>query len=142
MPRPETGEPISLTHLWPPAALISSSGAKHCAGSQSCPMVSWVARRLHETSPSPGSPKTATAGLAPEQTNEEAGRISLLSKKKRLRRDDRVVDAHVVNPLHRQSHRRHLHDRPAVPLHKVDETKDSIVVCGGRNLGDARALRR
>ena len=68
-----------------------------------------------------------------ETTNEE-GFENLLAFQKRLRRDDVSLTHTIVNPSIDKATDEQFANHPPVPLHKVRETKDSIIVCGGRTL--------
>ena len=133
MPDPETGEPISVSHLLP-----ASRADLEFRGE--------ALRRIAELSMgvmgrTPDYMNVTFAGFAqdrhrwvgPEQSNEE-GWENLVAFQKRLRRDDVSLTHTIVNPSIDKATDDIFSNRPIVPLHKVDETNDSIVVCGGRTL--------
>ena len=133
MPDPETGEPISVSHLLP-----TSTDDLHRRGAALTRIAELSMGTMGRT---PDYMNVTFAGFAqdrhrwagPDGMNDE-GYENLVAFQKRLRRDDVSLTHTIVNPSIDKATDYTFDDHPVVPLHKVDETADSIIVCGGRTL--------
>jgi 4-hydroxyphenylacetate 3-monooxygenase len=133
MADPESGEPISVSHLLPTSrADLERRGV--------------ALTRISELSMgvmgrTPDYMNVTFAGFAQDRhrwagadgLNDE-GYENLVAFQRRLRRDDLSLTHTIVNPSIDKATDYTFDDHPVVPLHKVDETANSIIVCGGRTL--------
>jgi aromatic ring hydroxylase len=131
-PDPETGEDIGITHLTPRSkAELAERGIG--------------LRRIAELSAgtmgrTPDYMNVTFSGFADDRLRWEgadgrnaAGYERLVAFQKRLRRDDLALTHTIVNPTVDKKTDRNIAGNP-VPLHKVGETSDSIIVRGARLL--------
>ncbi|MDH4144364.1 MAG: 4-hydroxyphenylacetate 3-hydroxylase [Acidimicrobiia bacterium] len=133
MADPESGEPISVSHLLPTSR--ADLDRRHAALVRIAELSMGVMGRT------PDYMNVTFAGFAQDRhrwagadgSNDE-GYENLVGFQRRLRRDDLSLTHTIVNPSIDKATDYTFGDRPVVPLHKVDETADSIVVCGGRTL--------
>jgi 4-hydroxyphenylacetate 3-monooxygenase len=132
IPDPETGEPINITHMQPRS--IDDLHRRHVG-----------LRRISELSMgvmgrTPDYMNVTFAGFAddrirwagPDSRNEQ-GYENLVAFQKRLRRNDLSLTHTIIHPTVDKAKDSNFVDNP-VPLHKVDETADSIIVRGCRLL--------
>ena len=133
MPDPQSGEPISVSHLLPTSR--EDLERRAVALTRIAELSMGVMGRT------PDYMNVTFAGFAQdrhrwegtEKTNEE-GYENLVAFQERLRRDDVSLTHTIVNPSIDKATDDVFAEHPPVPLHKVDETTDSIIVCGGRTL--------
>lgn len=132
VPDPETGDAMNVSHLQPRS--VDDLHRRHVG-----------LRRISELSMgvmgrTPDYMNVTFAGFAddrlrwagPEGTNDE-GHEHLVAFQKRLRRDDLSLTHTIVHPTVDKARDRVFEGNP-VPVHKVAETADSIVVRGCRLL--------
>ncbi|HEX9259296.1 MAG TPA: 4-hydroxyphenylacetate 3-hydroxylase N-terminal domain-containing protein [Acidimicrobiales bacterium] len=132
MPDPETGERINVTHMQPRS--VADLQRRHAGLVRIAELSMGVMGRT------PDYMNVTFAGFAddrlrwagPDGSNEE-GHENLVVFQKRLRRDDLSLTHSIIHPtVDRQTDR--VFEANPVPLHKVAETADSIVVRGCRLL--------
>ncbi len=134
MADPETGEPISVTHLLPTNAddLARREVAFRSIAELSMGVMGRTPDYMNATFAGFAQDKVRWEGAT---KNNEEGYENLVAFQKRLRREDLSLTHTIVNPSIDKATDGQFNTNPAVPLHKVDETADSIIVCGGRTLG-------
>lgn len=132
IPDPETGESINVTHMQPRS--VEDLRRRHIG-----------LRRISELSMgvmgrTPDYMNVTFAGFADDRTrwagsdgSNEEGYENLVAFQKRLRRDDLSLTHTIVHPTVDRANDSNFTDNP-VPLHKVGETADSIIVRGCRLL--------
>ncbi len=133
MADPTSGEPISLSHLMPTSRedLERRAVALTRIAELSMGVMGRTPDYMNVTFAGFAQDRHRWAGA--DGANEE-GFGNLVAFQERLRRDDVSLTHTIVNPSIDKVTDGNFADRPMVPLHKVDETKDSIIVCGGRTL--------
>src|SRR4051812_11267325 len=132
-PDPETGEPINVSHLQPRS--VEDLRRRHVALARIAELTMGMMGRT------PDYMNVTFAGLADDEVRwagpdgaNAAGREHLVAFQKRLRRADLALTHTIVNPTVDKARDSRFTEHPAVPLHKVAETADSIVVRGARLL--------
>jgi 4-hydroxyphenylacetate 3-monooxygenase len=132
MPDPETGEPISVTHMQPRS--IDDLHRRHVGLTRISELSMGVMGRtpdyMNVTFAGFADDRTRWAG--PGETNAE-GHENLVAFQKRLRRDDLSLTHTIIHPTVDKATDSNIAGNP-VPLHKVGETSDSIIVRGCRLL--------
>ncbi len=133
MDDPETGEPISVSHLLPTTrADLERRGRGLVRISElSMGVMGRTPDYMNVTFAGFAQDRHRWAGV--DGSNDE-GYEHLLAFQERLRRDDVALTHTIVNPSIDKATDYTFDDHPVVPLHKVDETADSTIVCGGRTL--------
>ena len=133
MADPTSGEPISVSHLMPTsrADLERRGVALTRIAELSMGVMGRTPDYMNVTFAGFAQDRHRWAGA--DGKNEE-GYQNLVAFQERLRRDDVSLTHTIVNPSIDKVTDNNFAARPTVPLHKVDETKDSIIVCGGRTL--------
>jgi aromatic ring hydroxylase len=132
MDDPETGEPINVGHMQP-----RSIDDLHRRGAGLKAIAELSMGVMGRT---PDYMNVTFAGFADDRVrwagadgSNEAGYENIVAFQKRLRRDDLSLTHAIVHPTIDKQRDRVFADNP-VPLHKVGETKDSIIVRGARLL--------
>ncbi len=129
---PETGEPINITHMQPRS--IEDLRRRHVGLQRISELSMGVMGRtpdyMNVTFAGFADDRTRWAG--PNEANAE-GYENLVSFQKRLRRDDLSLTHTIINPTVDKATDSNLAGNP-VPLHKVGETADSIIVRGAKLL--------
>jgi 4-hydroxyphenylacetate 3-monooxygenase len=132
MPDPETGEPINVTHMQPRS--VDDLHKRHAALARISELSMGVMGRtpdyMNVTFAGFADDRTRWAG--PEGINDE-GYENLVAFQKRLRRDDLSLTHTIIHPTVDKARDSAIAGNP-VPLHKVGETSDSIIVRGCRLL--------
>jgi aromatic ring hydroxylase len=132
MPDPETGEPINVSHLIPRSKedLLRRRRALERISAGTVGMMGRT----------PDYMNVAFAGFAGRRRewagsdgSNERGASNLVEFQKRIARDDVSLTHTIVHPTISRSREMQIAGNP-VPMHKVGETKDSIVVSGARIL--------
>jgi 4-hydroxyphenylacetate 3-monooxygenase len=133
MADPESSEPISVTHLMPTNR--EDLQRRHAAFERIAELSMGVMGRTPDylNATFAGFVQDRYRWEGADKTNEE-GFENLVAFQKRLRREDLSLTHTIVNPSIDKASDGDFVDGPPVPLHKVDETDDSIIVCGGRTL--------
>jgi 4-hydroxyphenylacetate 3-monooxygenase len=128
----ESGEAISITHVAPRSA--DDLARRGEALRQIAELSMGVMGRT------PDYMNVTFAGFAADQARwggangeNEEGYDNLVTFQKRLRRDDLALTHTIVQPTVDKETDKHFAGNP-VPIHKVGETKDSIIVRGARLL--------
>jgi aromatic ring hydroxylase len=132
VPDPETGEEINISHTVPRSTeelKRRGQGLRRIA-EMSMGVMGRTPDYMNVTFAGFADDKTRWAG--PDGRNEE-GYENLVAFQKRLRRDDLSLTHTIVNPTIDKATDRNIEGNP-VPLHKVGETEDSIIVRGARIL--------
>ncbi len=130
---PATGEAMSVSHLIPTAA---EDLVKRRAG-----LTRIAELTMGLMGRTPDYMNVTFAGFAqdpshwrgPDGSNER-GYENMVAFQKRLRQEDLAATHTIVQPTINKETDANWADEPVVPLHKVDETADSIVVRGARVL--------
>jgi 4-hydroxyphenylacetate 3-monooxygenase len=132
IPDPETAEPINITHMQPRS--IDDLHRRHIGLTRISELSMGVMGRtpdyMNVTFAGFADDKTRWAG--PDERNAE-GYENLVAFQKRLRRDDLSLTHTIIHPTVDKARDGNFVDNP-VPLHKVGETADSIIVRGCRLL--------
>ena len=132
MPDPETGEQINVTHMQPRS--IKDLHKRHVGLTRISELSMGVMGRtpdyMNVTFAGFADDRTRWAG--PEERNAE-GHENLVAFQKRLRRDDLSLTHTIIHPTVDKAKDSTIAGNP-VPLHKVGETADSIIVRGCRLL--------
>ncbi len=129
---PETGEPMAVSHLLPRCAddLRRRHVALLRAAELSLGMMGRTPDYMNVTFAGFASDRTRWAGA---DGGNAAGYENLVEFQRRLRRDDLSLTHTIVHPTIDKEADRVMDGNP-VPLHKVGETADGIVVRGARML--------
>jgi 4-hydroxyphenylacetate 3-monooxygenase len=129
---PESGEPINITHMQPRS--IDDLKRRHVGLTRISELSMGVMGRT------PDYMNVTFAGFADDRTrwagpdgNNTEGYENLVAFQKRLRRDDLSLTHTIIHPTVDKAADTNFVDNP-VPLHKVGETADSIIVRGCRLL--------
>jgi 4-hydroxyphenylacetate 3-monooxygenase len=132
IPDPENGEDIGISHMVPRSVddLRRRGHGLLPPAELSMGTMGRTPDYMNVTFAGFASDRTRWAGA--ENTNEE-GYENLVAFQKRLRRDDLSLTHTIVHPTIDKAADKVFADNP-VPLHKVGETADSIVVRGARML--------
>ncbi len=132
IPDPETGEPINVSHMIPRS--IDDLKRRHRGLQLMSEITMGVMGRL------PDYMNVTFAGFAANPTDwrgpagtNERGAHNIVEFQKRLRRNDLSVTHTIVHPTVDRATDNVLAGNP-VPLHKVGETADTIIVRGARIL--------
>lgn len=132
MPDPETGEQINVTHMQPRS--IDDLHKRHVGLTRISELSMGVMGRT------PDYMNVTFAGFADDRTrwagpdgNNTQGYENLVAFQKRLRRDDLSLTHTIIHPTVDKAKDSAIAGNP-VPLHKVGETADSIIVRGCRLL--------
>jgi 4-hydroxyphenylacetate 3-monooxygenase len=132
VPDPETGEAINVTHMQPRS--IEDLHRRHRGLTRISELSMGVMGRT------PDYMNVTFAGFADDRTrwagpdgNNTEGYENLVAFQKRLRRDDLSLTHTIIHPTVDKAKDSNFVDNP-VPLHKVGETADSIIVRGCRLL--------
>jgi aromatic ring hydroxylase len=131
-PDPETGEEINISHMVPRSSdelRLRGQGLRRIA-EMSMGVMGRTPDYMNVTFAGFADDRTRWAG--PDGRNEE-GYERLVNFQKRLRRDDLSLTHTIVQPTVDKARDREIAGNP-VPLHKVGETADSIIVRGARLL--------
>lgn len=129
---PDNGEDIGISHMLPRSVddlKRRHIGLRH-ASELSMGVMGRTPDYMNVTFAGFASDKTRWSGL---DGNNDEGYENLVAFQKRLRRDDLSLTHTIVHPTIDKANDRELAGNP-VPLHKVDETSDSIIVRGARML--------
>lgn len=132
-PDPETGEPISTSHITPRSKedlQLRGRGIQRVADAT----VGMMGR-------SPDYVNCCFGGfvgqtelwVGPDESNEE-GAHNLIEWQKRARREDLACTHAIINPTNDYSQELLVAGKPA-PVHKVSETAETIIVRGAKALG-------
>lgn len=129
---PETGEAINVTHMAPrtPEELRQRAEGLTAISELSMGVMGRTPDYMNVTFAGFAADKFRWAGA--DNSNEE-GYENLVAFQKRLRREDLSLTHTIVHPTVDKATDKIFADNP-VPLHKVGETSDSIIVRGGRLL--------
>ncbi|MFN6118617.1 MAG: 4-hydroxyphenylacetate 3-hydroxylase N-terminal domain-containing protein [Actinomycetes bacterium] len=129
---PETGEPINISHLQPRSKddLVRRGHGLRTIAEMSMGVMGRTPDYMNVTFAGFADDRPRWAGA--DGSNEE-GYASLVAFQKRLRRDDLSLTHTIVHPTIDKVRDREYRGNP-VPLHKVGETSDSIIVRGARLL--------
>ncbi len=132
MPDPQTGEDINVSHMQPRS--LADLRRRHVGLARISELSMGVMGRT------PDYMNVTFAGFADDRfrwvgpgANNEAGFENLVAFQKRLRRNDLSLTHTIIHPTVNRATDSNFADNP-VPLHKVDETTDSIIVRGCRLL--------
>jgi 4-hydroxyphenylacetate 3-monooxygenase len=132
IPDPETGEQINITHMLP--RCIDDLHKRHVGLTRISELSMGVMGRT------PDYMNVTFAGFADDRTrwagpdgNNTEGYENLVAFQKRLRRDDLSLTHTIIHPTVDKAMDANIAGNP-VPLHKVGETADSIIVRGCRLL--------
>jgi 4-hydroxyphenylacetate 3-monooxygenase len=132
IPDPETGEEINITHMQPRS--IEDLKRRHVGLTRISELSMGVMGRT------PDYMNVTFAGFADDRTRwagpdgrNEAGYENIVAFQKRLRRDDLSLTHTIIHPTVDKAKDSTFPGNP-VPLHKVGETADSIIVRGCRLL--------
>ncbi len=132
MPDPETGEPINVSHMAPRS--VDDLHRRHVGLVRISELSMGVMGRtpdyMNVTFAGFADDRTRWAG--PDDRNAE-GHQNLVAFQKRLRRDDLSLTHTIIHPTVDKAKDSSFVGNP-VPLHKVGETADSIIVRGCRLL--------
>jgi 4-hydroxyphenylacetate 3-monooxygenase len=132
IPDPETGESINITHMQPRS--IDDLHRRHVGLTRISELSMGVMGRtpdyMNVTFAGFADDRTRWAG--PDGRNAE-GYENIVAFQKRLRRDDLSLTHTIIHPTVDKAKDSNFVDNP-VPLHKVGETADSIIVRGCRLL--------
>lgn len=133
MPDPETGEAINISHMIPRS--IEDLKRRHIGLARISEATMGLMGRT------PDYMNVTYAGFAGDPAawsgvdgSNAAGAQRLIAFQKRLRRDDISLTHTIVHPTIDREHDRAFTDNRHVPLHKVGETAEGIVVRGARIL--------
>jgi 4-hydroxyphenylacetate 3-monooxygenase len=129
---PDNGERIGWSHVLPRSVddLRQRGEAFQLAAELSMGVMGRTPDYMNATFAGFASDRTRWAG--PDDSNAE-GYKNLVAFQRRLRRDDLSLTHTIVHPTVDKATDGVYENNP-VPLHKVDETTDSIIVRGGRML--------
>lgn len=129
---PESGEPIGVSHLQPRSHddLVRRGDGLRSIAELSMGVMGRTPDYMNVTLAGFAADRARWAG--PDGSNE-AGYANLVDFQRRLRRDDLSLTHTIVHPTVDKVRDRLFEGNP-VPLHKVGETADSIVVRGARLL--------
>ncbi|MGH1488134.1 MAG: 4-hydroxyphenylacetate 3-hydroxylase N-terminal domain-containing protein [Acidimicrobiales bacterium] len=129
---PETGEPINVSHMSPhtPEQLRQRAEGLAAIAELSMGVMGRTPDYMNVTFAGFADDKVRWSG--DDNTNEE-GYENLVAFQKRLRREDLSLTHTIVHPTVNKATDKTFADNP-VPLHKVGETSDSIIVRGARLL--------
>jgi aromatic ring hydroxylase len=129
---PETGEPINVSHLAPMSdkELVQRGEALREISRLSMGVMGRTPDYMNVTFAGFAADKSRWAGA--DGSNEE-GYANLVAFQKRLRRQDLSLTHTIVHPTVNKATDKSFADN-LVPLHKVAETADSVVVRGARLL--------
>ncbi|MFV0524936.1 MAG: 4-hydroxyphenylacetate 3-hydroxylase N-terminal domain-containing protein [Acidimicrobiales bacterium] len=130
---PDDGEPMSVSHLQPRSR--EDLARRHVALTHIAELTMGTMGRT------PDYMNVTFAGFAqdearwagPDGVNDE-GYENLVAFQRRLRRDDLALTHTIVQPTVDKATDNDFAAHPAVPVHKVGETSDSIIVRGARVL--------
>jgi 4-hydroxyphenylacetate 3-monooxygenase len=129
---PETGEPINITHMQPRS--VDDLHRRHIGLTHISELSMGVMGRT------PDYMNVTFAGFADDRTRwagpdgaNAQGHENLVAFQRRLRRDDLSLTHTIINPTVDKAKDAAIAGNP-VPLHKVGETADSIIVRGCRLL--------
>ncbi len=132
IPDPETGEAVNITHMQPRS--VDDLHRRHVGLTRIAELSMGVMGRT------PDYMNVTFAGFADDRTrwvgpggSNEEGYENLVAFQKRLRRDDLALTHTIIHPTVDKVNDSTFTDNP-VPLHKVGETPDSIIVRGCRLL--------
>jgi 4-hydroxyphenylacetate 3-monooxygenase len=133
IPDPETGEAINISHMIPRS--VADLKRRHVGLARISEATMGMMGRT------PDYMNVTYAGFAgdpaawsgPDGTNV-VGAQNLIEFQKRLRRDDLSLTHTIVHPTIDREHDRTFTDNRHIPLHKVGETAEGIVVRGARIL--------
>lgn len=132
MPDPETAEPINVSHMHPRS--VADLHRRHTGLARISELSMGVMGRtpdyMNVTFAGFADDRTRWAG--PGDANAE-GHEHLVAFQKRLRRDDLSLTHTIIHPTVDKAKDANIAGNP-VPLHKVGETADSIIVRGCRLL--------
>jgi 4-hydroxyphenylacetate 3-monooxygenase len=132
IPDPETGEPINISHMQPRS--IEDLRRRHVGLARISELSMGVMGRtpdyMNVTFAGFADDHTRWAG--PDECNAE-GHENLVAFQKRLRRDDLSLTHTIIHPTVDRATDSIFAGNP-VPVHKVGETADSIIVRGARLL--------
>jgi 4-hydroxyphenylacetate 3-monooxygenase len=130
MPDPETGEPINVTHMLPRS--IEDLQKRHVGLTRISELSMGVMGRTPDymNVTFAGFADDRTRWSAPDGSNAE-GHENLVNFQKRLRRNDLSLTHTIIHPTVDKTTDANIAGNP-VPLHKVGETADSIIVRGCR----------
>lgn len=129
---PETGEAINISHMQPRSKddLIRRGHGVRAIAELSMGVMGRTPDYMNVTFAGFADDEPRWAGA--DGSNAE-GYANLVAFQKRLRRDDLSLTHTIIHPTIDKARDRQFRDNP-VPLHKVGETADSIVVRGARLL--------
>lgn len=129
---PESGEPINVSHMQPRSKddLVRRGNGLRAIAEMSMGVMGRTPDYMNVTFAGFAADRCRWAG--PDGSNEE-GYERLVAFQRRLRRDDLSLTHTIVHPTVDKARDRNLVGNP-VPLHKVGETRDSIIVRGARLL--------
>jgi 4-hydroxyphenylacetate 3-monooxygenase len=132
IPDPETGEAINITHMQPRS--IDDLQRRHVGLQRISELSMGVMGRTPDymNVTFAGFADDRTRWVGPEERNAE-GYENIVAFQKRLRRDDLSLTHTIIHPTVDKATDSTFLDNP-VPLHKVGETADSIIVRGCRLL--------
>ncbi|MEZ5226301.1 MAG: 4-hydroxyphenylacetate 3-hydroxylase N-terminal domain-containing protein [Acidimicrobiales bacterium] len=129
---PESGEPINVSHRAPRTVeeLRHRGDGLRAIAELSMGVMGRTPDYMNVTFAGFAEDRTRWAG---EDGSNEAGYQRLVDFQRRLRRDDLSLTHTIVHPTVNKATDKNFVDNP-VPLHKVGETPDSIIVRGARLL--------
>ncbi len=130
---PENGEPISISHMQPANAedLKRRHAGLRIIAELSMGVMGRTPDYMNVTFA--GFAQDAERWRGPDRSNDE-GYEKMFNFQRRLRREDLAATHTLVHPTINKATDGAFIDQPLVPLHKVGETKDSIIVRGARVL--------
>lgn len=130
---PETGEAMGVSHLQPtgPADIERRHAAFRRIAEMSMGVMGRTPDYMNATFAGFAQDRHRWAGA--DGSNEE-GYQNLVAFQRRLRQDDVSLTHTIVNPSIDKATDEDFASHPMVPIHKVGETRDSIIVSGGRML--------
>ncbi|MFZ4718726.1 MAG: 4-hydroxyphenylacetate 3-hydroxylase N-terminal domain-containing protein, partial [Ilumatobacteraceae bacterium] len=128
----ETGERINISHMQPRSVddLRRRGDGLRAIAELSMGVMGRTPDYMNVTFAGFADDRTRWAGA---DGSNEAGYENIVAFQKRLRRDDLSLTHTIIHPTVDKQRDRVYTDNP-VPLHKVGETKDSIIVRGARLL--------
>ena len=132
IPDPESGEPINISHMQPRSVddLRRRGEGLRAIAELSMGVMGRTPDYMNVTFAGFADDRERWAGA---DGSNEAGYENIVAFQKRLRRDDLSLTHTIIHPTIDKQRDKVLAGNP-VPLHKVGETKDSIIVRGARLL--------
>jgi 4-hydroxyphenylacetate 3-monooxygenase len=129
---PESGEPINVSHMQPRSQddLVRRGTGLRLIAESSMGVMGRTPDYMNVTFAGFAADRARWAG---SDGANEPGYENLVAFQRRLRRDDLSLTHTIIHPTIDRARDRTYRDNP-VPLHKVGETADSIVVRGARLL--------